>query len=551
MAEIPRELLFNRRWTAASKLDLAVEAIATWDPALDRDVRLLVPIDVQALVVPKDTDEKMLRLVSPLNDPGGQGPGFPKPFDDGAPRPAGVHLHWAMPDALLRGKLGEGEQRNQLGLAALPDRWVVLRLLTPVGQSTVSVRGFVIEADAARVLPLDGYPNSAATTLGATITREQLTGVAGGTPTWASTYDSVAGRFGVHDPLDDLDALAPQGIEGNSATYVVAGWWSEPTLDPLDGARGRSSLDELLRSFGWTATPQWQDAGADQRRRSVQSHIRKAAGLASQPPRPADPPPTTTGGTAVVSGFDAPVTKTFIVDQRRALTAIKWWPHASLLHGSVYGVPVGDATQSSNLDNRPDPGQVRVALGAHDDDVIGALVSTVLSGSADPARRDTERLLSAFTGQLLRDLDAPDGAVAVEEHEHRATFGSFPGGALGSDRLLSGQSRTRRTAGRSARRADNLSKQTARSTATQHAEQFLRAKTTKLFRDRRTLLDAAVIDQIMSATHSAVDNDAAISTEPRQVERQAPRYHFPLDPLIAVQGVRRSLRHGNDARFFI
>ncbi|MGH9270635.1 MAG: hypothetical protein ACRDZ2_05115, partial [Ilumatobacteraceae bacterium] len=83
---VSRELIAGRRWTAATKLDLDLRSIATWDPALDRDLRLLVPIDVQALVVPASNREPMVRLTSALNDPTGQGPGFPAPFDAGRVR---------------------------------------------------------------------------------------------------------------------------------------------------------------------------------------------------------------------------------------------------------------------------------------------------------------------------------------------------------------------------------------------------------------------------------------------------------------------------------
>jgi hypothetical protein len=134
----PGELVFNARWAAATKLDLDAGTIATWDRGLVRDSRLLVPIDVQALFVPEGGDEPMVRLTSALNAPDGQGPGFPPPFTAGTARPAGVYLQWAPPDALLRGRLDVMPDRNRLGLAALPDRWVVLRLLTPAGATTVA-----------------------------------------------------------------------------------------------------------------------------------------------------------------------------------------------------------------------------------------------------------------------------------------------------------------------------------------------------------------------------------------------------------------------------
>ena len=47
----------------------------------------------------------MVRLRSALNQADGKGAGFPDPFTAGTPRPPGVHLHWAVPDAMLRGRL--------------------------------------------------------------------------------------------------------------------------------------------------------------------------------------------------------------------------------------------------------------------------------------------------------------------------------------------------------------------------------------------------------------------------------------------------------------
>ncbi|MGH9272497.1 MAG: hypothetical protein ACRDZ2_14630, partial [Ilumatobacteraceae bacterium] len=225
-----------------------------------------------------------------------------------------------------------------------------------------------------------------------------------------------------------------------------------------------------------------------------------------------------------------------------------WWPHACLLHGAVWGVPVAPMpTEPAALDNRPAATTVDIALGAHDDDVIGALVSRALAPTTEESRRDTERLLSAFTGQLLRGLDSPDGGVAIEEHEHQAGFGSLPGGSRGTDRLLSNQSRTSRTTGRSAQRADD--KVTARHDAEERLAGTEQARVTTLFRDRRQLLKAHVVVAAVSRQDAATDPAAGATPEPRVVEKQAPRFHFPLDPLVAVRGARRNLRHGNDGRF--
>ncbi len=88
---------------------------------------------------------------------------MPAPFDEGTPRPAGVHLHWAMPDALLRGTLDTAGQAtaNRMGLAPLPDRWVVLRLLFPDGAARPDLAGWVLEADRAAAVPLRTWTEGA------------------------------------------------------------------------------------------------------------------------------------------------------------------------------------------------------------------------------------------------------------------------------------------------------------------------------------------------------------------------------------------------------
>ena len=100
-----REITQSKRFLAADRAALDLGELATWDPYLLREHRLLVPIDVQALYVPKGSTEKMVRLPMLVAGPNGVGvadpeDGMPDPFTAGTPRPPGVHLHWAVPDAL-------------------------------------------------------------------------------------------------------------------------------------------------------------------------------------------------------------------------------------------------------------------------------------------------------------------------------------------------------------------------------------------------------------------------------------------------------------------
>src|SRR5439155_140545 len=101
-----REAIVSPRWTALTRADLDLASVGRWDPELLRESRVLVPVDVQALYVPAGSTEAMVRIQFALTEPDGEPPAAaPDPFDPGQARPPRIHLHWAMPDALLRGPL--------------------------------------------------------------------------------------------------------------------------------------------------------------------------------------------------------------------------------------------------------------------------------------------------------------------------------------------------------------------------------------------------------------------------------------------------------------
>src|SRR5687767_5473881 len=117
-----RKAMVSPRWAALTRLDTSVEELAQWDPRLLRQSR----VDVQALYVPPGDPTLFVRLQFGLTAPVGQPPAeMPVPFAPGEHRPAGVHLHWAPPDSLLRGEVREveGGATNRLALPPLPDRW--------------------------------------------------------------------------------------------------------------------------------------------------------------------------------------------------------------------------------------------------------------------------------------------------------------------------------------------------------------------------------------------------------------------------------------------
>ena len=99
--------------------------VASWDPGLRRELRLLVPIHVDALVVRSEGGAVAdCRMRTPAEAGSTRSIDLlPPPFADlDKPRPRGVHLHWAMPDGLatFRGEGATASPPDSLGLKDRP-----------------------------------------------------------------------------------------------------------------------------------------------------------------------------------------------------------------------------------------------------------------------------------------------------------------------------------------------------------------------------------------------------------------------------------------------
>ena len=596
-----RELLYSKRFLAADRAKMEVAEIATWDAYLLREHRLLVPVDVQALYVPQGSKEAMVRLPMLLAGEDGKvaesaDAGMPPLFAPGLPRPAGVHLHWAMPDALLRGRLSETTGANKLGLPALPDRWLVLRILLPAGGREVVTTGWMLEADRAVAVPLGSWTEggaaaNAARPMGAALTRAELTGAAGGGVAWAGVYDAVLNRFAFHDPLTDIASLAPNGADEDCAAYLVAGWWSDPKLDPLDGARSDDSLDELLERLRWSPLFEWGSTSWELARAKEEFELRKALGLTTNEYWSSDRPPTvrTTAQTrraraagaaqaavsksaaytpldaAVLSVKQPGVASVFASEASKHEAALPWQLRSSLLHGSVYGVPVRGPVLT---DRRPPASALSVAIGLHDDDLVSSFAA---HGATPDQLRATERLLTAFTSQKVNRLASPDGLVELEEYEHAAGYASLPAGSAGNDRYLQrvqtggvgglGLGRVTKESVL-AKTGVTVAKQAGARPPMRHAHPMAAAQPDDAARaslpigQSGSLVFSTSAKPTLMKASTAVINDIARSrvgdvlapTEARVVDRPAPRWTFPTEPVIGIRGAHRSLRHGHDGR---
>lgn len=533
------------RWSALVRTGVDAATVGRWDPGLLRETRVLVPIDVQALYVPVGSTEPMVRIPLSLTSPDGQPPApAPAVLAAGTPRPAGVHLHWAPPDALLRGSLGDHGPNNRLQLPALPDRWIVVRLLVPKGATQAVARATIIEADTAKAVPAEQYPGGAAGApqAGRTVAPADLTASVGGSLNWIGVYDAVINRLAFFDPLADLPSIAPNGVEGDQVSYVVAGWWSTPSLDPLDGATTTASLHARLHDLGWALTDDVEGgdqlgvAGAVARLKRESLGLTEVTRYAASPTAP---PAAQTGIEAAISpAVRSLATSVFADAVQGVVQAEPAVPRSTLLQGCIFGVPV---TGKATVENRPAPGQVGMVVAEQGDDAAAALAAAAL-GSQDPdERRALERLLAAFTGHLLDRVGSSDGLIDIEEYEHAASFVARDGGPGGTDRLQSGRQAGGFAAGRQARGA---------AVRVAEAAPAVTARITSLATVRSQLVNTTLDSQrAVMAAWAGVRPDVEPSTEAREVVRPAPRLYVPAEPFVAMRGAGRSLRYGVGGRF--
>ena len=541
--EIEKAVL-SKRWRALTQIDSLAADLHNFDRTLIRDPRLLVPVDVRALVVREGSggwSEPMVRL--PFRDPDGF-----EPFDvddPGTERKPGVHLLWSVPSALGRGRFVDDPaapgdvNRRRLELPVLPDRWVVLRFAVPSEARAPSVRGWVLEADAAAVTPLGDWPATTSNreVLGVSVPRDQLTAQVGGTG-WTQCYDAALGRLSLHDPLDDLTDTS---VESDTLAYVVAGWWSDSGDDPLDGVGSDSAYHRRLAELGWNDPDHPPSAASEtaKQRATEAAHAAIGARKASRYTQPVVLSKRRGGRAALDSGYVAagarslrPASSGFLNEAVAAAIVDAPPTAATLLHGRIHGIPVRGAIAP---DNRPDPATTRVVLGSHTTDVAAtmAAASSGLAGTGDhQQRRGAERLLAAFAAGHTARLGDADVWADVEQYEHAQAFGSLPGGIEGVDRIVDRPGVTT---------DPGAGFRPGRAVADARAS--IEERVSVLFSPRQRPRFSArsfAIEPVGRVTRRFDPPAPAVPPPPeptaRDVPRPAPRFHFPAAPVAAVAG---------------
>ncbi|GCE50422.1 hypothetical protein EI42_03700 [Thermosporothrix hazakensis] len=252
---------------------------------------LLVPVDVAAFCV-GTVDEETTRKFSGLTaafDKGHLGMGVPgflgsdvtcdlrdSPYDY---LESGVHLHWALPDALTHATV---DTTGEVCFPAAPNRWLVTRLL--IQGTEPQAKTWIIESDALSeeqpagqkviTLPVHNDPEQPFRYVGKytefTPTWKEPDPATGATPfeaafgsplhaaasgdiAFAAFYPNCRSVFGFCDTLKDLSLQ-----EGQKAllSYVVIGWFSRREYDPCYASASihQEKLSTLQEQQSWTFT---------------------------------------------------------------------------------------------------------------------------------------------------------------------------------------------------------------------------------------------------------------------------------------------------------
>jgi hypothetical protein len=527
--KIVDKAVFAKRWAWMVGADTDIGTLVTSHP-LASNRRILVPVDVQAYVAHANIEEELVPVTG--------GPGDPAPFTAGAKPEPGIHLHWAMPDALLRGK--ESSTGGKLEMKELPDRWVVIRSLFPIGLERPLLRGWIIDSKKGSVTPLHTFS-------GTTVDNDdlpnfdRLDGIVGGSPLWTASYTASSGRFAFHDRLEDLNALrkvATKGFDQDAATYVIAGWCSDISKDPLK-ASGKAEMIEQLRELGWHL-----DAEDDESSSSPDTPEMRRMMDSRELIHTKEFPVTrivTKGRTETFIYADVSPKLSIPVESPSRVVIAQSPPRfLTLLHGMVTGVPVD--RPPAGLDERPLPQDLSVAIGFDPDDLVTALGASTL-GSSPSQRRVSEMVAAAFTSDLLDRLGTPDGMRDIAEREHNDTFRSLPGKPLPAAqpdqlRVEDSASVNATTVGRKGRAAR----------AAQNTGGDNRFNTLARWRDQVGF--AAENSTPQGVPYPIGERQTSGAAEGRRiVQRPAPRIFIPQAPQLAIKGARPSLRHHYDGLY--
>jgi hypothetical protein len=496
---------------------------------------LLVPITVEALVVGQ-TDlkdswftagmdyTKWADLLDPDPGPANSAPDW-SPAAEG-----GIHLHWALPDALTHGFQNTD---GSIEFPCIPNRWLVVRLTDASPQAWMIESDYLDEQLGSNSYPKPDQPG-VSTRLGRSVPADQwtepgskpwLTAVGPGDMTFTAFYPKVRNVLGFHDTSDQLKDVSQRLL-----AYQVFGWYSDPSGDPLSMDPRAGNDRQWLRFIEHC---NWSVNGQPLKEFFAETSSESSIPLDGSP-----------------------------------------GPSRILCHGLIQSVPWNGFDGQGYVD--PAPSSIHVAAGNTAAEAIAALIETRINSSPD--RSDPSqaigRLLDAMQYQLLNRPGEQNGSY--ERTIHAARFAAHPGGSYwlvttkpdqpplsGSPHepdLTASQQDLLRELNEAQRQSDALRRQYTSlqrelytlwwksrsdksSTSGTHYDDLIAKVTGEL----SELLKE--IDENSTASKKKQLADSLSTTEFELENKTMPPFWQANDPVILVEGAGRSYKHGEDGRY--
>jgi uncharacterized small protein (DUF1192 family) len=425
-------------------------------------LHLLVPLNIAALVIPAKgiTDAKWVDLKPEFRglDPQASRRTF-LGKDMGRDNigtnvrsslhETGIHLHWALPDGLTHGVARNDSRRPEF--PAIPNRWLIMRFWDHGGTPEklgLRYRAWIVESDTitndagAAVWPtlksgklaqkkdyyvfvgkryeLSQWPGE--TTPAAS--KVDITALGYGNPAFAAYYPACKGILGFHDK--DLPDL-PQNA---ALAYVVVGWYSDPSQDPLQQALADKTagdlsakfagLEEFLGKTRWIYPEFVDDLTKIKKMADLEVELKEAVGMLRkfQDAQPKEGAIDNSSAIAELQNRIAALKQ----EMQRCGTANAALQNALpayiLCHGIITGIQ-WKGTQDSGVPSRNT--QHRIAVGNTAVEALAALFEKTCGERA-------AKLLSVFQYDLLSDLEKPGGNATVDYQIHERSYGRLARG---------------------------------------------------------------------------------------------------------------------------
>ncbi len=399
----------------AAAYGITPRTVATWHPELVRTPRLMVPIELDALMV---RSQNLTSAQCGMDDPSTSATQpvaasslLPKPFATlPAPRVRGAYLQWYLPNAFTSATADE----TGTTFPPIPDRWLMLRLYTRqttnTGRLAVnqiprrSVRGWVLEAGGQPATSFDLSTWTEPGTSPANI-QNPLTAMGHGDISWAGYFDNVLNRLSFADTYLDSDEA------GGPISYLVCGWFSDPTLDPLGSQNltTAAAFNARMKQLGWSLP----DIDTVQPLQQAQDYVSAASSA------------------GLKLTLDSRIAATQVAFNPQMVAQSRpWWPQACVLHGAVVGITWPGNTDTVEVGGPPNSSAVTVAFGNTMAETMGAIVA---QANSTP---DEALIVEALQLGVLKQIDQPDGRAQVDVDVHANSFTSFPACPRPANHLL-------------------------------------------------------------------------------------------------------------------